>query len=75
MVDETEKALIVLLNHVTNGINKNRNPYGIPAVAYAIRVLQEKHACPTRWTEIFSKPSSVYLEEAMKEEAIGASWK
>jgi hypothetical protein len=75
MVTKTEKALIVLLNHVTNGINKNRNPYAIPAVAYAIRVLQEKHSCPVRWTEIYSKDSSVYLEEALEEEAIKATWK
>ena len=68
MPTKTETALIILLNHVTTGIQKDRNPYSIPAVKYAIRVLQEEGACPVGWHDIYNKLSATYYDEAIKEE-------
>jgi len=62
------EALKILIEHVTNGTGKHRNPYGIPAVQYAIRVLQEEKNCPAKWGNILIKPSKVYLQGARDEE-------
>ncbi len=66
-MDKIQNALLVLLEWATTG-DRTGNPYSIPAVKYAIRVLQEEKCCPDKWCDIFYKPSEVYLNEALEEE-------